>query len=227
MNRPTVATLLALPLIMLSCSGSNAKSSAATAVATAPPPQNTVIRTATPPPAATATTRSSDVVRLTTDVKLLASDLPAGFRPGQLEGYLDNESAAVGFSDPQSVVTRMLDTGRLGGLAQGLTTTDGAAAAGDTIDVWRDAAGAKQYFDRYPDPGGDTKFSRVDLPHPVGDQSFALHVETNGQAGYVVNWRRGRLLLGVGETFPAGKDSLDKIMVIVDALDKKAQAATQ
>jgi hypothetical protein len=228
-RRLASAAALLGPLSLLCACSSSAKSPSATvpAARTVPPAQTAVIRVPTPPPAVTVSVPPSDVVRITNDLRLTAADLPSGVRPGPLQGTLSNQAAAVGFASPTAVVDLMQQTGRLGGIAQGLATTDGATAAGVSIEVWKDAQGAQQYFAHYPQPEGPAQITRLSLPQPLGDESFAYQIEQNGQLSYAVNWRRGRIILGVGETFPPSQASLGKTMAIALALDKKAASERQ
>jgi hypothetical protein len=223
--------LVVLPVAVLvaGCSESARKVAAPTAAATAPPAQTAVIRAATPAQARIVTVAppTADVDRLTSAIALKRDDLPAGYAPGPMQGSQNNQTAAVGFADYQGVVNRMDATGRLGGIAEAIVTTDGATGAGASIDVWRDAEGCKQYFDQYPKPAEGIVATPVQLPHALGEQSVALQIKQNGQAGYSIAWRRGRLILGVGEVFPPGQDSLTKTMLIADALDKKAASVQQ
>ncbi|HZU77576.1 MAG TPA: hypothetical protein VFA70_12485 [Dehalococcoidia bacterium] len=228
MLRLGTAAAAAWLLLFAGCSSSSRSNSATAPTArTAPPAQTALIRAATPPAAVTVAVQPSDVVRITNDLRLTAADLPPGAQPGPLEGTLSNEAAAVGFASPTAVVTLMQQTGRLGGIAQALTTGDGATGAGVSIEVWRDAQGAQRYFAQYPRPEGPGQITKITLPQPLGDESFAYQIEQNGQITYAVNWRRGRLILGVGERFPASQASLDKTLAIAQALDKKAAAEPQ
>ncbi len=218
-------------LALCACSSSNNASSAPTAsrtIATAPPAQTAIIAARTPgaPALATPAPAPADVTRLTEQVRLKITELPQGFSFGQFAGYQANEAAVTGFDDPQGVFNRMNSTGRLGGYVQSLVAPDSSGAS-YTIDVWKETAGATSYFDQYPRPDKSLTYQAIDLPRPLGDQSLAYQYQANGQTGYAVAWRRGRLILGAGELFMPGKESIDKLMPLITALDQKAQAAQQ
>jgi hypothetical protein len=228
-----LAACAAVALGSAACSGSNNKTNSSSAVGpTAPPAQ-----TAAPPVARRSPTPEAAllppelppkaVTEITDQVRPKPGDLPPGFGFGQFEAYQPNQVAISGFDDPAGVLQRMNETGRLGGYLRQITTPDSDGGAAITIDVWKDAAGAKQYFDQYPRPAAGTQYQEITLPQPLGEQSFAIQVTLNGQTGYSISWRRGRIILGVGEFFPPGKASLDALQPLIDLLDKKAQAAQQ
>jgi len=230
---PAVAGLALLALT--ACSGSNKKTSPSLPTVapsfparSAQTPRGAGI--ATPPVAqrfVTPAPSPAQVTDLTDMIRLRAGDLPQGFGLGQFQAYQPNEAAVNGYENPQDVLSRMNATGRLGGLVQQITSPDSQGGLGVTIDVWKDAAGAKTFFDQYPRPDPSITYKEITLPQPPGEQVFAIQASTNGQTAYSVSWRRGRLILGVGEIFPAGKESLDKLQPIIDLVDRKAQAAAQ
>lgn len=223
--RYLLATATACLLFLTACGGSKTPNRIA-AVATAPPAQTVVIRPPTPAPRGLATPQpaSEAVTRIVDQVKLKITELPREFGYGLFAAYQPNEAAVTGFADPQGVLDQMNKTGRLGGYVQQLTTPDGPTAA-YTIEVWRDAAGAQSYFDNYPKPDKSLQTQEITLPQPLGDQSYAYQYQANGRTGYSIAWRRGRIILGAGDAFATGKETLDRIMVIVNLLDMKAQAA--
>ncbi len=235
MRRPIITALAACVAVALGCAAcsgaNNAKPSNATGP-TAPPAQ-----TPGPPAARRSPTPEAAllppqlppkaVTDITEQVRPKPGELPPGFDFGQFEAYQPNQVAITGFDDPAAVLQRMNETGRLGGYLRQITTPDSAGGAAITIDVWKDAAGAKQYFDQYPRPAAGTQYQEITLPQPLGEQSFAIQVTANGQTGYSISWRRGRIILGVGEFFPPGKASLDALQPLIDLLDRKAQAAQQ
>jgi len=224
--------LVAAALVLTACGGSNHKRNSPRAAGpTAPPAQTaTAERGASPTPAVTLRPPGAPpkaVTDITEQVRPRPGELPPGFGFGQFEAYQPNEVAVNGFADPAAVLQRMNQTGRLGGYLRQFTTQESPSGAAITIDVWQDAAGAKQYFDQYPRPEAGTQYHEVTLPRPLGDQSFAIEVTSNGQTGYSLSWRRGRIILGVGEFFPAGNASLAALQPLIDLLDQKAQAAKQ
>lgn len=236
MRRSIVTALAACVAIAFggaACNGSNNAKPAIGGGPTAPPPQTaapTVVGRRSPTPEAALLPPSLPpraVTDITDQVRPKPGDLPPGFGFGQFEAYQPNQVAITGFDDPAAVLRRMNETGRLGGYLRQITTPDSAGGAAITIDVWKDAAGAKQYFDQYPRPQAGTQYREITLPQPLGEQSFAIEVMANGQTGYSISWRRGRIILGVGEFFPPGKASLDALQPLIDLLDQKAQAANQ
>ena len=241
---------IALGLLLTACSGANTTggatntgrgknadvNTAPSAVASAPAPQTGTAGRATPTatadgtPGATlrgAPVPSKAVTDITEQVRPKSGELPQGFGFGQFQGYQPNESAVQGFANPEALLKRMNDTGRLGGFFQQIGMADSPGGAGITIDVWQDAAGAKAYFDDYPRPEGNVDLNEIPVPQPLGEQSYAIEYRLNGQTGYSLAWRRGRIILGAGAAFPPGKAALDKLQPLLDLLDKKAQAAQQ
>lgn len=229
---PTVALAA---MLLLACSGSNkpAASSSAAAVATpratVPPPQNGPVADPTPDLSlGTPQPEPKDVKDLTDQVHFTITQLPRGFAIGPIpEAFQDNAQAVSGYDNPSAVFDRMNATGRLGGILQQITTPLNPAGAGITVDVWKDASGAKTFFDQFPRPEAGVQYTDFTPPKPVGDQSFGIRYQIGGTVGYVLSWRRGRLILGIGDAFPAGKESVDELMTLVNLLDQNAQAVKQ
>lgn len=236
--------IAALGLLLTACSGgansntnTNRNAGAVPTVAASAPSAQTAMASrptaaATPEGTPGPTLRGAPVpakavTDITEQVRPKSGELPQGFGFGQFEGYQPNESAVQGFANPDAVLQRLKDSGRQGGFFQQITMADSPGGAGITIDVWKDAAGAKAYFDDYPRPDKSVDFSEISLPRPLGEQSFAIEYRVNGQTGYSLAWRRGRIVIGAGASFPPGKASLDKLQPLLDLLDKKAQAAQQ
>ncbi len=159
-------------------------------------------------------------------VKLDASDLPAGLGIGGLAGYQTIQAAVNGYDNPPAVMELMARTGRGGGYIEQITTAESSNGAGMSIEVWLDAAGAKTYFDSYPRPEAGFQYEQIDVPG-LGDQVFAYRYHSNGRTGYAISWRRGRIVMGVGESLDPANDSIDHVMTIVNLLDKKAQTVPQ
>jgi hypothetical protein len=232
MRKLSAYVVLVAALVLGACGGNSKPADRAganvAARPTAPPAQPPLPFTPTPildlgtpePP-------PPDVVTLTDQVRLKITQLPRDFGYGQFQAYQSNQQAVSGYDDPQGVLARMNATGRRGGILQQIITPLNPTGAGITVEVWKDAAGAKQYFDQYPRPEKSLKYQVIDPPRQVGDQTFAIRYELGGNVGYVISWRRGRLILGVGDQFQPGKESLDELMALVDLLDKNAQAAKQ
>jgi hypothetical protein len=220
------------------CSSGNAKTSQpSTALPTAPPTQ-AAAHAATPPPSAVTpnvqisapTTPSPEVLAILEKVKLTITELPRGFSYGQFQAFQPNEQAVNGYdTDPITLLDRLNKTGRIGGYIQQINAGDGEAGIGVTEEVWKDAAGAKAYFDDFPRPAKSIKYQEITLPQQLGEQVFAYEYTLTGpagnQTGYSIAWRNGRFILGVGEAFPTGKESLDKLMTLATLLDAKATAA--
>jgi len=227
MRRTTLVTLVAVLLVVSGCGGSK-PSNNTVLVPTAPPAQTAVIRASTPSRAGITTPEppSNAVTGVVDQLRLKITELPRDFGYGQFAAYQSNEAAVAGFDDPVGVLDRMNKTGRLGGYVQQLTTPDGPTAA-YTIEVWKDAAGAKAYFDQFPRPDKSLSYKVITLPQPLGDQSFAYQYDAGSKTGYSIAWRRGRFILGAGDSFASGKESLDRIMQIVNLLDQKAQSLPQ
>jgi hypothetical protein len=223
-----VATAM-VALLLTACSSSNTASNRAGTIATAPPAQTAVIRNSTPSQkldVATPPPVPPDVSRLTEEVKLKITELPREYGYGPFSAYQTNEAAVGGFDNPNAVLKQMQDTGREGGFVQSLTNADGPGGA-FTVDIWKDATGARAFFDQFPKPDKSITYQEIQLPQPLGEQSFAYQYQTNGQPGYSLAWRRGRLILGLGLQYSSGKESLDKVMALAMLLDQKAQAAKQ
>ena len=158
-------------------------------------------------------------------LKLQTADLPSGFSVGSMEGFQANEAAVAGYDDPAGTLQLMQRTGRVGGYVQQIADAGSANGAGVSIEVWNDAAGAATYFEHYPHPESSTTYEPIDVPG-LGEQVFAYRYESNGSSGYAVAWRRGRLVLGVGEMVRAGQ-SVDHVLELAKALDKKARSVQQ
>jgi len=224
-----VTTAIAALLLGAACSGSSSSGNRAGVVATAPPAQTAVIRNSTPAQqleAATPPPLPPDVTRLTDEVKLKITELSREYGYGPFAAFQTNEAAVGGFDNPNAVLKQLNDTGRQGGYVQSLTSVDGPGGA-FTVDIWKDAAGAKSYFDQFPRPPQGITFQEIQLPQPLGEQSFAYEYRLNGQTGYSLAWRRGRIILGLGLQYFPGKESLDKVLALAMQLDQKAQAAKQ
>ncbi|HLZ68953.1 MAG TPA: hypothetical protein VKV26_03485 [Dehalococcoidia bacterium] len=155
---------------------------------------------------------------------LTAGDLPAGYSVGGLSGRQSNEQAITGYADPQAVLKLFNDTGRLDGFIQQISSPDSASGVGVSIEVWKDEAGAKLYFDQFPSPPAEVKPQPFTLAQPLGDQSTAYHYTIGAGGGTSIAWRRGRVLLGVGEP-AASQAALDHLLQIAALLDAKAKAA--
>jgi hypothetical protein len=228
-----LAPVVAVAALLLACSGSNKPAASSivlsTARPTAPPAQSGPVAEPTPDLSlATPQPEPADVKDLTDQVKFKITQLPRGFSVGQFpEAFQANAQAVSGYENPQAVLDRMNATGRLGGILQQIITPLNPAGAGITVEVWKDAAGAEAYFDQFPRPEPGVKYSEFTPPKQVGDQTFAIRYEVGGSVGYVISWRRGRLILGIGDAFPPGKESVDELMSLVDILDQNAQAAKQ
>jgi hypothetical protein len=122
------------------------------------------------------------------------------------------------------VLKLFTDTGRQDGYIQQVNSPDGGSGIGVSIEVWQDAAGAKAYFDQFPQPPAEAKAQPFALPQPLGEQSFAYRYAAGAGSGTSIAWRRGRVVLGVGET-ASGQAVLDHLQQIAALLDAKAQAA--
>jgi len=174
-------------------------------------------------PPASADTITASASEAINRVKLSAADLPAGYGIGGMEGRQANYSAVAGYDDPQGVLERMNSTGRVDGYIQQITAAEAANGVGVSIEVWSAASGAKTYFDQFPRPESDVKYEEITVPNAPGEQLFAYKYQVNGQTGYSISWRRGRLILGVGALTAGGTAALDKLMTLANVLDKKAQ----
>src|SRR5581483_9046928 len=196
MRRPILTTLAASAAVALgcaACSGSNNAKPPTAVGPTAPPAQTSappVARRSPTPEAALLTPElpPKAVTDITEQVRPRPADLPPGFGFGQFEAYQPNQVAISGFDNPAAVLQRMNETGRLGGYLRQITTPDSSGGAAITIDVWKDAAGAKQYFDQYPRPAAGIQYQEITLPQPLGEQSFAIEITLNGQTGYSISW---------------------------------------
>ncbi len=198
---------------------------AATAAATTAAPA-TSASTATSAPSAAGGGGSASASELIDQIKLTAADLPSGFGLGALSGQQSNEQATTGYADPQAVLKLFNDTGRQDGYIQQITSPDSGSGIGVSIEVWGDAAGAKAFFDQFPSPPADVKAQPFTLPQPLGDQSFAYQYALGAGSGTSIAWRRGRVVLGIGEA-ASGQAALDHLLQIAAILDAKAKAAQQ
>jgi hypothetical protein len=219
--------------------GATTVAPAATASQTAPTatvaPSAGATSAATPAPATAATAApsaasgagsSASASDLIDQITLTAADLPSGFGVGGLSGHQSNQQAITGYADPQAVLKLFNDTGRQDGYIQQITSPDSGSGIGVSIEVWGDAAGAKAFFDQYPSPPAEVKAQPFTLPQPLGDQSYAYQYALGAGSGTSIAWRRGRVVLGVGEP-ASGQAALDHLLQIAAILDAKAQAAQQ
>ncbi len=155
---------------------------------------------------------------------LTATDLPSGYSVGGLSAHEANAQAINGYADPQAVLKLFNDTGRLDGFVQQINSPDSSSGIGVSIEIWQDEAGAKAYFDQFPSPPAEVKPQQFTLPSPLGDQSTAYQYAIGAGSGTSIAWRRGRVVLGVGEP-ASGQAALDHLLQIAAILDAKAQAA--
>ncbi|HZU77577.1 MAG TPA: hypothetical protein VFA70_12490 [Dehalococcoidia bacterium] len=210
---------------------------APSATTTPPAPAQTAApaasaQTAAPSPTATAAPSAAsgagngvDPNTLLDAIKLTSADLPAGFSLGALTSTEQNAQAVDGFDDPQSALSLMNSTGRQIGLVQQVSTPDSSSGAGISIEVWQDDTGAKAWMDSYPAPESDLSPQRLTPPQTVGDQTILYRFNQNGTIIYSMTWRRGRVVLGVGEPFGSDAGAIEKLMQLVNILDAKAVAA--
>ncbi|MGI8550688.1 MAG: hypothetical protein ACR2PL_07860 [Dehalococcoidia bacterium] len=185
-----------------------------------PSPTATAAGSAT---SASNSTLPADLNAFLNQYALTAADLPPGYAvAGQVE--LANEQATSGYADPQAVAKEIHDTGRQGGIAQQvLSPTADAGQIGLTIESFKDADGAKQWVNKLPTPPSSLKSTPANLPQQLGEQSNATHWTQGDTAGYVVNFRRGRLVFGLGISAPNGKESLEPLIALAKKLDDKAK----
>ncbi len=237
---PAAAEASATPGASPTAAATSAAAPAATAAQTAPAatvaPSASATSAATAAPATSAATAapsaasgagsSASASDLIDQIKLTAADLPSGFNIGALSGHQSNEQAITGYADPQAVLKLFNDTGRQDGYIQQISSPDSGSGIGVSIEVWGDAAGAKAFFDQYPSPPADVKAQPFTLPQPLGDQSYAYQYALGAGSGTSIAWRRGRVVLGVGEA-ASGQAALDHLLQIAAILDAKAQAAQQ
>lgn len=153
---------------------------------------------------------------------LTQSDLPPGYAvAGKVQ--LPNDQAATGYADQQQALQRIQATGRVGGIAQQvLPPSAGVGQIGVSIDAFKDANGAHDWVSNPPAYPPSLKVEPAKLPQQLGEQSTAIHWTQNGSGGYVINFRRGRIVFGLGLSAPVGKESLDPLLQIAHALDVKA-----
>lgn len=178
------------------------------------------------PSAGAAAASSISASELIDRITLTAADLPSGYSLGGLSGHESNEQAITGYADPQGVLKLFNDTGREDGFIQQISSPDTGSGIGVSIEVWRDEAGAKAFFDQFPSPPAEVKPQPFDLPTPLGDQNFAYRYALGAGSGTSIAWRRGRVVLGIGE--PASGDAaLNHLLQIAAILDAKALAAQQ
>ena len=177
----------------------------------------------TPPPGAAAS--ASNLIQILDQAKLLASDLPSGFSLGSLAGFQANENSVTGYDDPQAVLQLMNNTGKMGGYIQQVITLDAANGAGVSVEVWKDAEGARSYFVNFPKPDPSLQYQVISVPG-LADDVFAYQYKTNGGTGYSIAWRRGRLIVGVGEVVKLG-GLVDPVLQLAKLIDQKIQTIQQ
>jgi|GEM_PF-3265412 len=198
----------------------------ATSNAAAEAPARASNATATPSATAAASGGSADPRALIDLIRLDNSNLPSGFSFGQLFGYQANEQAVIGYADPQSVLDLLNSTGRQDGYIEQISGP-GGSSFGVSIQIWRDAAGAKAFFDQHPLPDSSVSYQQVQLDTPIGEQYQALKISAGAGSSYALSWRVGRVVLGIGgDAGPDGKPS-QAMLQLVDLLTKRAQAAQQ
>jgi hypothetical protein len=179
-----------------------------------------------PPSTAAASGGPADPRALIDLIRLNNSNLPSGFSLGQLFAYQPNEQAIVGYADPQAVLDLLNSTGRQDGYIEQIVGP-GNSSFGVSIQVWKDAAGAKAFFDQHPLPDSSVSFQQVQLDQPIGEQYQALKIADGSSSRYALSWRVGRVVLGIGgDAGPDGKPSREMLQ-LVDVLTKRAQAAQQ
>lgn len=217
----------------LSASPTQAATAAATATATAArsnaaaeASSRASSATATATAASSASGGPADPRALVDAIKLDDSNLPSGFSLGSLFAYQPNEQAIIGYADPQSVLDLLNSTGRQDGYVEQINGP-GSSSFGVSIQVWKDAAGAKAFFDQHPLPDSSVSYQQVQLDQPIGEQYQALKIAVGAGSRYALSWRVGRVVLGIGgDAGPDGKPS-QSMLQLVDLLTKRAQAAQQ
>ncbi|HEY8837472.1 MAG TPA: hypothetical protein VIO16_07300 [Dehalococcoidia bacterium] len=203
--------------------GSSTASSGSSPSQQGPTSNGSPVAVTTPPPGAAAS--ASSLNQILDQAKLLASDLPSGFSLGSLAGFQANENSVTGYDDPQAVLQLMNSTGKMGGYIQQVITPNAANGAGVSIEVWRDADGARTYFASFPKPESSIQYQMITVPG-LADDVYAYQYKTNGGTGYSIAWRRGRLIIGVGEVVKLG-ESVDPVLQLAKLIDQKIQAVQQ
>lgn len=210
--RHRILVLVILPLFMLtgclSTQPARQKSPTPSPAAQAPPG-------ATVPP---------DVMAVLTRYVLTSPDLPSGYTLG-FQTPLSNAQTIGGYADPQAALKEIQSTGRQGGIAQQVFSTTPDSTLGVSIEIFSANSGAQQWLLHPPALPAAVQTTATDLPQQLGEQSTALHwtESKNNLAGYIVSFRRGRVVFGLAVSFPAGKESLDPLLAIGKQLDDKAQ----
>lgn len=182
----------------------------------------------TPSPAAQApagATVPPNVMAVLTRYVLTLPDLPSGYELG-VQRPVSNSEAIGGYADPQAALKEVQSTGRQGGIAQQvISTTPGSSPMGVSIEIFAANSGAQQWLLHPPALPPILQTTATDLPQQLGEQSTALHFteSKNNLAGYIVSFRRGRVVFGLGVSAPAGKESLESLLAIGKQLDDKAQ----
>jgi len=171
-------------------------------------------------------TITPDVAALLDRFSLTPAELPSGYAAlGKV--LLPNDQATLGTADPQATLKQIQQTGRQGGVAQQVIGPGlDSGQIGVSVEVFKDPSGAQQWVARPPDFDQTYRTSAAALPDPLGEQSNAVHWTQGNMGGYVVNFRRGRLVFGLGLSAAAGKESLDPLLSIARRLDEKAKQQT-
>ena len=225
MNRRRLALIpLAAALLMTGCG--SGKGPAQKTPATSTPTQSAALAGApTPAPPLAIPTLPPDLAATLKKYALTLGDLPSGYALG-VEQQLPNATASQGFADPAAVVTEIQRSGRQGGIAQQILSTTGAGNLGVTIEAFKDASGAQDWVAHPPAYPASMNATPANLPEQLGEQANAIHWTQSGSAGYVINFRRGRFVFGLGLSTAPGNESLNALMPLAKALDAKAQKQT-
>jgi len=224
MNQARRAIILASAALLLSaCGGGKAavrRAPAATAThasATAAAP--------TPPPLGAVPTLAPDLAATLKSYALALGDLPSGYSLG-VQQELPNATASQGYADPAAVAKEIEQSGRQGGIAQQVFSATSGGELGVTIEAFKDAAGAQAWVAHPPPYPASMNATPATLPAPLGEQDAAIHWTQDGNSGYVINFRRGRFVFGLGLSAPAGTESLNALLPLAQALDAKAKKQT-
>jgi hypothetical protein len=154
---------------------------------------------------------------------LSQSDLPSGYTTG-IVVEVPNDSALSGYDDEKAARQEMEEVARQGGIGQQLFPPGNVAASmGVSIEVFKDAAGAKRWASNPPSLPAGLNPTAADPQEQIGDAISATHWTQGGQSGYVLSFSRGRVVFGIGVSAPTGHESLTPALDVAQKLNQKAQ----
>ena len=174
------------------------------------------------PSAATATV-PADAISILQRYALTQADLPGGYTVGQL-AQVPNDQDSNDYADHQAASKEIQQTQRQGGIGQQVLFTGAdTSQIGVSIELFKATSGAQQWLVHPPAFPSSLQTTPATLTQKFGDQTTALHWTQGSVAGYVISFRRGRVVFGLAIAAAAGKESLDPLLPLAESLDNKAK----